>query len=544
MPRAVRVGTAATVLAGLAIAAGPSRAEIRFVEKTKEAGLYEATVGMMGHGGAWGDFDGDGRIDLYLGGFCDRPDKEYAPDSGPVPNRLYRNRGDGTFALVDQPVVAYYGRTSGAVFADLDNDGDLELYAANNARSGASPASGATRQQSAQRVLSKLFRNDGGKFVDVSAESGACPDTLLSARNIGVLDYDRDGLLDLLVVEDKFVKKPRTTLFRNLGGLRFEDVNARTGLADSLIGLGLAVADVDEDGRPDFFLPHSQKLFLATSDGKYVESPQNATLFAWKSVKPRETEDWPCGAHFADLNRDGRLDLVLGLHFEQARNKVYLNEGLRDGVPHFRDATREVGLPESVPQKSPHVEVQDFDNDGWPDLYFSTGRMNADGSVVPLVYRNLGAQDGVPRFAPPREFKEGDQLVYWPAGPSGDYDDDGRIDLFLVNWFRGNHSRLLHNESPPRRWLDVTVRGTKTLNRMGIGAQVRVYEAGKLGDAKSLIGFQELTVGYGYASGQPAVCHFGLADRSTVDVRIRFPDGTTKDLQSVAADRRLTVEGP
>src|SRR5262245_42962846 len=107
---------------------------ITFTDVTKQAGLYEPLAGIMGHGGAWGDFDGDGKIDLFIGGFCDRPNSEYKPAAGPVPNRLFRNLGNGRFELVKQSAVETYGRASGAVFADLDNNGTLELYVANNAK--------------------------------------------------------------------------------------------------------------------------------------------------------------------------------------------------------------------------------------------------------------------------------------------------------------------------------------------------------------------------------------------------------------------------
>lgn len=99
-------------------------------------------------------------------------------------------------------------RTSGAVFADLDNNGTLELYVANNAKQSA----GKAQQKPAQAQHSQLFRNDAGKLTDVSVVSGACPESLFTARNVGVLDYDGDGLLDLLIVEDKFTKAPRSVL--------------------------------------------------------------------------------------------------------------------------------------------------------------------------------------------------------------------------------------------------------------------------------------------------------------------------------------------
>jgi hypothetical protein len=229
----------AAVLGIQAPAGPPAQDAIVFKEVTREAGLLEPLAGIMGHGAAWGDFDGDGRLDLYVGGFCDRPDAEYAPAKGPVPNRIFRNLGKGRFEVVQQPAVSFHGRTSGAVFADLDNRGRLDLYVANNTKGKSQKTQ--EPQKTAQLTASQLFRNDTGKFVDISKASGACPPGLRTARNIGVFDYDGDGLLDLLVIEDRFITKPRTVLLRNKGNWQFEDVTTEVGLPDDLYGLGLAV---------------------------------------------------------------------------------------------------------------------------------------------------------------------------------------------------------------------------------------------------------------------------------------------------------------
>lgn len=518
------------------IHASAEPAAIRFADVTDAAGLREPLAGLMGHGGAAGDFDGDGRIDLFAGGFSDRPDAEYAPAAGPVANKLLRQDERGRFTPVESPVTTF-ARTSGAVLADLDNNGTLELYVANNAKEKASRT--AEPQRAAQTQRSQLFRNDGsGRFTDISAESGACPETLRTARNVGVLDYDSDGLLDLLVVEDKFTRAPRSILLRNLGGLKFQDVTQEAGLPGDIFGLGLAVADVNGDGRPDFFVGHSNRLFCSAPGNRFREATEQAAVFRHE---PFDGEDWPCGVAFGDLNRDGRLDLVVSAHASRARNRVFLHEGVRDGVPRFREITREAGLGEIVPAKCPHVEIQDFDNDGWPDLYFSAAWLD-DGAITPLVLRHTGLRDGIPRFEPPRPVSA--PMVYFPAGPSCDFDADGRLDLFLINWFSGNHSRLLRNESAPRRWLDVRVAGRHKLNRMGIGANVQVFAAGEGKDAAALLGFQEIGTGYGYASGQPAVAHFGLGEADRVDVRVRLPDGRTLERDGVAADQVLTIDEP
>ncbi|MCI0640340.1 MAG: CRTAC1 family protein [Gemmataceae bacterium] len=522
--------------------AGDKAFPIVFRDITKDAGLHEPLAGIMGHGGAWGDFDNDGLIDLYIGGFCDRPNAEYKPAAGPVPNMLFRNLGNGRFEQVKQAAVTFFGRTSGAVFADLDNDGWLELYSANNAKAKAQRTD--EPQKSAQVRHSLLFRNTKGVFEDISAQSGACPSTLFTARNIGVFDYDADGLLDLLVVEDRFTPRPRTALFRNKGNLQFEDVSQKVGLPDNLFGLGLAVADLNGDGRPDFFVPHSNRLFLSTrarsaskgEDVTYREALELKSILAWV---PLDGEDWPCGAAFGDLDRDGRLDLVVAIHGKKARNKVFLNDGLKNGVLQFRDVTKEAGLGDVIPVRCPHVEIQDLDNDGWPDIYISAAWMDEAGKITPLVYRNEGRKEGLPRFTPPRPI--GGNMVYYPAGPSGDFDNDGRLDLFLINWFQGNHSRLLKNDSTPRNWLQVQVVG-KTLNRMGLGCQIRLYRAGELGNQKALVGFQELSIGYGYASGQPALCHFGLGDLERVDLEATLPSGKKLVRKNIESKKRIVLE--
>ncbi len=512
--------------------------QIHFTDVTRQAGLVQPLAGSMGHGAAWGDWNGDGLVDLYVGTFSDRPDGEYRPAPGPVGNQLFRNMGDGSFEKVAETATAFFGRTSGALFVDLDNNGTLELYVANNCK-------GKTRlttqpQRSAQLRRSNLFRNTGETLVDITASCGACPTPPHTTRNIGVLDYDNDGLLDLLVVGDRFTKTPRTVLYRNLGDLKFEDVTQKAGLPEGLFGLGLAIADLNGDNLPDFFVGHSNRMFLSTGDGKYRESTELNKTLAWQ---PLDGEDWPCGAAFGDLNRDGRLDLVVGIHSVRARNRVYLNEGIVDGTPRFRDISKSTGLPAELPNKSPHVEIQDFDNDGWPDLYFSTAWHDTDGSVTPMIYRNTGGKQGVPRFELARIIKKNDRIVYFPAGPSADYDRDGRIDLLLVNWFEGNHTRLLHNESKPHHWLDVRVEG-RSVNRMGIGSKIRLYEAGHLGDPKKMLGYQEITIGYGYASGQEAVCHFGLAKSNKVDLVVTLPNGKVIEQRGIETDRRLLLKQP
>jgi hypothetical protein len=213
--------------------------------------------------------------------------------------------------------------------------------------------------------------------------------------------------------------------------------------------------------------------------------------------------------------------------------------------------------------KAPHVEIQDFDNDGWPDIYTSIVKF-ADGEPHPVIFRNLGCQTGMVRFqacglevndfptAEDRAIRRVGQLfdkmvaerkiLYAAAGPSSDFDRDGRLDLFLASWWMESDSLLLRNQTEGGHWLQVEVCGAKGVNRMGIGSRVDVYEAERAGETDAFLGCREIATGYGYASGQEAVAHLGLGDRMRCDVEVVFPHGRGRVVhRGVAADQRITV---
>ena len=532
---------AACALLGVVAAGAEQPAPLVFADVTESSGLVPHLAEALNHGVAWGDFDGDGRPDLFLGNFCDRAAKGAGKPLGTIPNRLFRQTPDGKFIHVPMPSVETRGRTSGAALADLDNDGDLDLYVNNNthARRPDVPA---------RKEPSALYRNDGGQFVNVSKECGACPEDGAFGRDVAVFDYDGDGLLDLFVVEDKvFRPKAHSRLYRNLGGLKFEDVTDKVGLPEDLDGFGIAVGDLNGDDRPDFFIcGMTARLMLSQPGSKFKEADGLRELF---NIRSRNAEEYVCGAAIADIDNDGDLDLIIGTHYVDSRIRVYLNEGLKDGVPQFRNITRELGVP-ALPTKAPMCAVADFDNDGLPDLYWSAWFVDAT-KRQPFICRGLGPRDGLPRFAVPSldgldmrllkrngvaEGKRG--MVYYVDGPPVDYDGDGRLDFFAGAWPEEG-SRLYRNETPARNnWLEVRVVG-KMMNRMGIGAKVRATEAGKL------LGYRELTINSGYSgTGLPAA-HFGLGERRTVDIEVRIP-GRPDPLRfpGVAANQRFVVSEP
>ena len=538
----------------ITLAAEP--AEVRFVDVSAEAGLAESLQGAYVHGTAWGDFDGDGRLDLFVGNFADRSPK-FGQASAPT-NMLFRQTDGGRFERFSSPAVEVAMRCSGAVFADLDNDGDLDLYVTSNTL--AVPTKEGPKR-TPQLETSHLYRNDGdGRFVDVSAGSGVTPVSLLRARDVGVFDYNADGLLDLLLMQDIGVapndQRTGPHLFRNLGGLRFDNVAAEIGLPDDLWGCGIAVADLNEDRRPDFFVCGANRLYLSTGDGKYGEAEHLTAMFN----PPAKDLDWVTGASFGDLDQDGDLDLATGRHHYHGTSRihVYLNGGLLDDRLELREITADLGLT-PLPQKAPHPEIQDFDNDGKPDLYWSAWFAEGDRRE-PFLCRRLGLRDGLPEFLIPKTSdiqpvlrdgtvqniapESGRGMVYYVNSPAVDYDRDGDLD-FLVGIWPDEPSRLMRNETQAGNWLEVQVTGRR-MNRMGIGARVSVYRPGTQ-VAAGLAGMQEITVNGGYACSRVAIAHFGLGEQGTCDVVVRFPapaDAAPLVLRGVKTNQLLQIEEP
>ena len=548
----------ATIVLGL-VSTAPAEDAFVFRNTAKDVGLFPALEGIQGHGAAWGDVDGDGWIDLYVATF------HYGDTK---PNQFFRNQ-KGKFEADTQAALAASMRATGVVFADLDNDGDLDLYVASM------PQPISKKGSSGEpRVISgcQLYQNDGkGSFTNVSEGNEACP-AAFGGRSVAVLDYNGDGLLDLAVGEDpnpgyNGSKTKSSRLFRNAGGLKFVDASREAGIPEGIPGLGVAAADVNNDGWPDLFLASSaggNVLLLNDGKGKFFEPEGSRPVFAWEGAVG---DNMVCGACFGDVNRDGLLDLVLGQHFKNpwvtpVANRLYLNRGIVKGVPKFEEATEAAGLV-AMPLKSPHVEIQDYDNDGWPDISCSLVKLQ-DGVPHPIIFRHTGLQGSIPQFRADgldvndyptdsdrslkrsgdffkRMLQEG-KVTYSAPGPTGDYDNDGRLDMVRPSWLTETGTLLLHNETKGGHWLDVRVEGNDGVNRMGIGSRIRLYTAGGIGDSKALIGCQDLSVGFGYASGQTAIAHFGLGKAETVDVEITYPHGKGRDVRKgVKAGQRLMI---
>jgi hypothetical protein len=491
--------------------------EISFSDVTEERGLLDPLLGMFGHAAAWGDVNGDGWPDLFVGTFADKPAEEYRVRgaTGPSPDRLLIG-GPGGFRP-DPTFPELYGRTSGATFADLDVDGDPDLVVSRNVR----PQEGGRPTD--------VLKNESGRFSVVEGP-GIPPG---GGRSVGVLHADRDGLPDLFVAEDRWVGGS-SVLLRNLGGLRFEDATAEAGIPGDVHGLGVATADVTGDGWSDLFVAGSNRMFVANGDGTFREAPGD--VFHWEAFG---AEDDVSGASFGDLNRDGLPDLVLGHHYNSTVDhgkrvpiRVYIHRGVDDdGTPRFEDVTKATGLP-ALPTKAPHVEVNDFDNDGWPDILATA---SAASGTRPLVFRHGGLDGDVPTLS-------ASSLIghphYWVTGPTTDVDRDGRLDVLLVDWEPDRPSLLLRNETGSGTWLSFSVGPG---HGGGIGAWVAAFRPGAVGEPEALIASGQVTAAQGYAAGSATLVHLGLGEASKVDLRYRLPGEEAVDLLGVDTNRHIQV---
>jgi enediyne biosynthesis protein E4 len=496
------------------------RSGIRFVlenHPTEKKRLPETMAG----GIAAFDYNNDGRVDLFFTGA-----------SGSA--ALYRNDADLHFtdvtATMGFPAAGYM---TGVAAADFDNDGFADLFVAGVHEC-------------------HLYRNIGGRrFEDVSKTAGiTCPEWAVAAAWV---DYDRDGLLDLFVVNyldwdgDKSAAcrdpsgryvvycNPRqfrgtaNRLYRNLGGGRFQDVSAASGIGSATgKGMSVAIADYDRDGWPDLYVTNDTEpnfLFHNLGGKKFEEVALEAGAALPDDGKPVSS----MGVDFRDYNNDGLPDV---LYTALTRETFPLFRNIGKG--RFQDGTYASHLGRlTAPVAGWSVAMVDLDNDGWKDLFtanshvsdniglFSGDRYKLSNSVFPN--EGAGTFGGAVEVGPPRAHR---------GAVVTDLDGDGRPDVAVS--VLGGRKEVWRNVTPNgNHWIDFKLIGGKS-NRDGIGA---VIHAGPQ--------WNHQTSSVGYASSVLAPVHFGLGAHPSVPlIEIEWPSGVKQALRDVKADQAVEVREP
>jgi hypothetical protein len=529
-------------------APGPAPVQV-FVDVARQAGLdWQHHSGgpekwhileAKGGGAAFLDYDNDGYLDIYLVNGSSL-EKRAGP---PWRDALFRNNGKGGFAEVT--VQAGLGDTSwgmGCVAADYDNDGDTDLYLTNYGPN-------------------KLYRNEGkGSFGEVSASAGVDDPAWSTGAAFG--DYDRDGDLDLYVANyvdfDPHLQRqnrpfcqwhsvevfcgPRSLrgaadhLYRNEGDGRFAEVTAAAGVEDQGKYYGFAVlfGDYDVDGWPDLFIANDSTpnlLYHNEGTGRFREVALQAGV-----AYNLEGKGQACmGAAFGDYDNDGFLDLFV-TNFADDYNTLYRNLEGR----FFLDVTMKAKLADkSLPYVGWGTCFLDYDHDGDLDLFVANGhvypqidrlRLNEETYRQPAqLFANQG--DGtfgeVKGVAALRERRVSRGACY------GDYDEDGDLDLLLLNL--DDYPTLLRNEGAAGHWLMLRLVGRRS-NRDGVGARLSLFAGGRRQ-------VREVIAGSSFLGGQDPRVHFGLGPHARVDsLEVRWPSGAVDHLYGLEADRHLVIE--
>jgi hypothetical protein len=447
-----------------------NRGDGTFEDVTERSGLAGKVRG-YGNGVTVGDVDNDGRPDLFL----TRLDAYL----------LFRNNKDGTFDDVTESsgLAGTRDWPTSAAFADLDGDGDLDLYVCHYGAwdvrnpllcQSASGKPSYCRPRSIPARADRLFRNDGGRFVDVSQASGIVDP---EGRGLGVLaaDLDGDRRVDLFVANDTTANY----LWRNLGGMRFEEAGEVSGVAANAsggfqAGMGIALGDVDDDGRLDLavtnFYGESTTLFRNLGGGMFADQTAAFGLLA----ATRHLLGF--GIAFLDADNDGRLDLLT------------VNGHVTDNQPEY----------------SYRMPAQ-----------LLAGR--AGGRLVDVSAR-AGSLFAVPRL--------GRGLA------AGDIDNDGRVDAVAIDQNRPVFS--FHNESRRANWVRFSLEGVAS-NRDAVGAVVTIEAEGRRRVASRFGGGS-------YQSASDGRVHFGLGPATHVDrVEVAWPSGQVDRFENLDANQDYRV---
>ncbi len=468
----------------------PAGAQLRFTDVTGSSGLAgPPPIPLGGHGAAFADATEDGKPDLYITVNFDDP----------VADQFFVNQGGGRFleAGVSRGIADFDGGSHGAVWGDLDNDGDYDLF--NGTTGGRAGAS------------NDVYRNDGrGRFRDTTPS--AMRDRRESTRGVALFDMDRDGDLDAFAVSGWLgsgdPSGERNELYRNDGEMRFSPIDDVAAVG-APAGQGVTDTDFDGDGDID--------LIAANRDGNLVVLRNGGNGFtlvdpAAIGIMHRAFS----GVTTADIDNDGDLDLLLVGLDAVGETVGHLYRNLGGGtfgyLRSFVDIDGYMGA------------FADLDHDSDVDLVFA-------GDDV--VYLNDGA--GVFSSGPPVPVRGIDDPR---AIAFADIDADGDLDFAVGakrsrNWLVRNDLDVDYTN-----WLKISLRSAQG-QAGGFGAKIAVYPTSR---RERVVAFRESRSASGYLGQDDPVVHVGLGTHTTVDVVVTFIDGAMHVLSGVPSNRTVTID--
>lgn len=500
----------------------------------------------MGGGVAVFDYDNDGRMDLFFtngallktamprDAFPDKSDPRFW-------NRFYRQRADGSFEdVTERTGLKGNGYSMGVAAGDYDNDGNVDLYVTGYGSN-------------------HLYRNTGGgAFTDVSVTAGVAGNGW--STSAAWLDYDRDGRLDLFVVRyldwdfekgailcgdsrgtraychpDNF-KGVANLLFHQKPNGTFEEVGSRAGIADpSGKGLGVAVADFDNDGFPDVFVANDsvrQSLYHNMGNGTFEDVAVGAGAGYDEDGKTYAG----MGVDAADFDNDGYVDLVCTTLSYQTYPLYHNNGDLS-----FSYVTKSSGIGQiSLLYSGWGTHFIDVDNDGLRDIFVAQSHVldtieSSTGYIkyrqTPLLARNLGKTfTNVSATAGP-VFNVG---LAARGAAFGDLNNDGQIDV-VIGLVDGP-PLILKNNGTKNHWLGIKLRGERS-NRDGLGARVTVT------DSRGQRQIYDVSTAGSYLSTNDPRIIAGLGTSMEVrTLEIRWPSGRTQLISTPPIDRYINVD--
>ena len=526
---------------------------VTFVDATDEAGIrFRHSSGTrssllpedMGSGAAFADIDNDGDLDLYIVNIPGPLMEDTHVGSGS--NALYRNDGDGTFTdITDIARVGHQGYGMGCVFADYDDDGNLDLYVTNYG-------------------ANVLYHNNGdGTFSDVTKTAGVSCE--LWSTGAAFADVDADNDLDLYVCNyvtydlekleqmqeeslqsgkpvpsalNPHVFEPQDNVFyRNNGDGTFSDVTAEVDIAaPGGRSMQCIFCDFDNDNDLDLYVANDTSVnYVYRNDGNGAFSDVS-------------NESWAAdfrgsmGLAAGDYDADGDIDIFMS-HWIDEENTLYRNllkEDPSSGHIRFVDESYSAMLAEaSIKQIGWGTSLFDYDNDGDLDIFVTNGstfqELNQPERLITqadALYRNDG--DGSFTDVSKNTGITGLPTRVGRGATFGDYDNDGDVDIFIVN--NQAPPTLLRNDGGNRNgWLHVQLIGTDG-NRNAIGAKIQL----KTADRTQV---REVYAGESYMSANGFIVEFGVGNATQVEtLQVIWSNGDTQSLHNVPTNQRVRVK--